>query len=651
VLFNNVLKVSNNLYHKPLLLTLVNSVNTEDSDLELFFREIEKIALGEVDNEIFERAKEEIFNEISSSETKFEFENLNFEKKIIDFIKSISFKEIIKYVFNSEKTAPIEVLKIPSNKQEIIFKLKTSERPFALIKIGDITNWIKNTLKGYEINEKFEDESIFKNINSNQDINILMGSRSFYEGWDSNRPNIILFINIGKDADAKKFLLQSIGRGVRIEPIKNKRRRAQYLYNNKELDENIFKSIKEFIEPLETLFIFGTKADNLKEVVQTLKQQKQENKLGDLFEINTLVKDKLLLIPTYKVSDKFIFEEKDVIKYYINDTDFDNVKNYFNYIGDKIALCKFDVDVKLISSLKKGFNDNKDYFFKKSNEQLKVKNVEFLLQNIFKHFSNKVRDFNSFKQLEEEIIHFKKISTTNISEEKLKLLQEKIDEVKKAKDKEKYEKELDDQFDSGKISKDDYEAKIKEIQNLVKEKEFDYDANEKIKLKYVANHYYLPVVLSDSEKSDFIVHIIKHKSEVDFINELEEYLKKENNFFEKFDWWFFSKIDETLDEVYIPYYNPTTNRMDKFKPDFIFWLCKENNYTVLFVDPKGTEHTTGYRKIDGYLRIFKNELETEYDNRKFIVKTKLLLKAKDLAKVPDNYKEYWFENLENLVLN
>jgi len=75
VLFNNVLKVSNNLYHKPLLLTLVNSVNTEDSDLELFFREIEKIALGEVDNEIFERAKEEIFNEISSSETKFEFEN------------------------------------------------------------------------------------------------------------------------------------------------------------------------------------------------------------------------------------------------------------------------------------------------------------------------------------------------------------------------------------------------------------------------------------------------------------------------------------------------------------------------------------------------------------------------------------------------
>jgi len=91
-----------------------------------------------------------------------------------------------------------------------------------------------------------------------------MGSRSFYEGWDSNRPNIILFINIGKGTDAKKFVLQSIGRGVRIEPLPNKRRRAVYLYNNQEIDNDIFNKIKDYIEPLESLFVFGTKADNLK---------------------------------------------------------------------------------------------------------------------------------------------------------------------------------------------------------------------------------------------------------------------------------------------------------------------------------------------------------------------------------------------------
>ena len=31
-------------------------------------------------------------------------------------------------------------------------------------------------------------------------FNILFGSRSFYEGWDSNRPNVMNFINIGSEA-------------------------------------------------------------------------------------------------------------------------------------------------------------------------------------------------------------------------------------------------------------------------------------------------------------------------------------------------------------------------------------------------------------------------------------------------------------------
>ena len=62
-----------------------------------------------------------------------------------------------------------------------------------------------------------------------------MGSRSFYEGWDSNRPNILLFINIGVRKESKKFVLQSVGRGLRIEPLKNKRKRLQNLINTKEV--------------------------------------------------------------------------------------------------------------------------------------------------------------------------------------------------------------------------------------------------------------------------------------------------------------------------------------------------------------------------------------------------------------------------------
>ena len=85
-----------------------------------------------------------------------------------------------------------------------------------------------------------------------------MGSRAFYEGWDSNRPNVILFINIGVGTEARKFVIQSIGRGVRIEPIKNKRKRLMRFVKFKNQDEGLFAKIKHIFAPLETLFIFGT---------------------------------------------------------------------------------------------------------------------------------------------------------------------------------------------------------------------------------------------------------------------------------------------------------------------------------------------------------------------------------------------------------
>jgi superfamily II DNA or RNA helicase len=648
--YEEIRKISDFLYHKPLLLTLVNSVNTEDSDLELFFKEIEKISAGKGNNEILEIAKSEIIKELSSEEAKLEFEEKHVNYKTVEeTIKNLTYTDILNHVFNSQTTGKIEVLKIPSNKQELIFKLATSDRPFALMKIGDITEWIKNKLSNYEIIEKFENESFFKNINNNKDISILMGSRSFYEGWDSNRPNIILFINIGKGTDAKKFVLQSIGRGVRIEPLPNKRRRAIRLYNNQEISRELFEKIKEHIEPLETLFVFGTKAENLKEVLNTLKQEKTEELLGDLFEINPNIKDKELLIPVYIDSENIIAEEEDIIKYRINPEDYEMVKNYFNYIGDKILLCKFNFDIRVLNKIKEAFNGQKNKYFIETNEQPKINNPEFLLQSIFKHFSNKTKEFKTFKKLENEIIHFKRIT---ITVDKLNSLKEKIEKVKKSKDKEQLKKELKEKLAKQEIDIDEYTAQLEKLStDIVKEVESTYSANERLKIKYIANHYYIPVVLSESEKIDFIKHIIKYKSEIEFINKLEEYLQKEgnlfnDNLFKQCDWWFFSKIDETLDEVYIPYYNPKTNRIDKFKPDFIFWLKKGNEYTILFVDPKGTEHIDGYRKIDGFKTTFSKP-KYEYDNLNITVK--LLLYTSDIRKAEEEYRDFWFDNLSEML--
>jgi hypothetical protein len=319
--FEKIKQIDSTLYHRPLLLTLVNSVNTEDSDLELFFRELEKVAKNEIKANLLKEAKEDLVQEFSNHPT-FKFEELECVINT-DLVSELDYKDILKYVLNAKTPGKIEVLKIPGNRQELIFRLMTADKPFALIKIGDISGWLKDKLEGYEINESFENESYFRRINyDDSDINVLMGSRSFYEGWDSNRPNLLLFVNIGVGNDAKKFVLQSVGRGVRIEPQKYQRKRLQNLLNTKVVQEQLFEKVKNLILPIESLFVFGTNAENLNEIIETLKAEKQDENLGDAFILNPEAQKHTLLVPVYKITEKIFAEEQDPQKYPISREDF-----------------------------------------------------------------------------------------------------------------------------------------------------------------------------------------------------------------------------------------------------------------------------------------------------------------------------------------
>jgi len=105
--FEKIRDVDSTLYHRPLLLTLVNSVSVEDSDLELFFRELEKIANGAVNTDLLQIAKEELIQEFSSNAT-FTFEDI---KCTVDaaLISQLDYKDILRCVFNAETPGKIEV--------------------------------------------------------------------------------------------------------------------------------------------------------------------------------------------------------------------------------------------------------------------------------------------------------------------------------------------------------------------------------------------------------------------------------------------------------------------------------------------------------------------------------------------------------------
>ncbi len=184
--------------------------------------------------------------------------------------------------------------------------------------------------------------------------------------------------------------------------------------------------------------------------------------------------------------------------------------------------------------------------------------------------------------------------------------------------------------------------------------EFDYDG-KKIAIRHIAQHYYLPVILSEDERVDYIRHIIKTGSEAQFLQALEGYLSQPHNGFQAFDWWMFSKLDESLDEVYIPYYDPKANRIARFKPDFIFWLQKGSNYLIVFVDPKGTEYRDADRKLEGYRMVFEDgnghPIVLDYNDKGSHVTVRVLcfLWTTDSARIPGNFRQYWTDNVSELV--
>ncbi len=649
-----ILKVQQGLYHNPLLLVLVNSVNTEDADLKLFFRELERIGKGDINNKIFKDSLNELWEELKQ-EPEFMFEEGKRIKIDGAILRHITKEDVLNNIYNSKAAGEIEILRRQFDRKELAFKLKTSDKPFALIKIGDISSWLKDEFVGYEIQERFEDESFFESLNEeDSEINILMGSRSFYEGWDSNRPNVINFINIGIGVDARKFILQSVGRGVRIEPIENRRKRLMQLYNIKDIDEILYSKIKNKVLPVETLCIFGTNRDALEKVVKTMEiEKKKEGELQLSLFVNEEVHKHPLLIPIYKIADQPILKQKKQAKFEITDMDFCILSQFANYvIDDRVLLMKYsrsftNFPVEKIKKFRESIVKKEDFYCP---GEKNYKNLNVVIERILDYFSAFPEEFREIKKLTDEIRHFKniKVYLKDINE-----LKEKIDKVKDFKDPDVLEKEVDDKFDRGEVTKDEYKKVIKRIEGMVREEMVEYKG-KRLRITNIAKHYYIPLIVADSisddEKTDYIKHIIKVPSEIRFISDLEKYLAKPDNKFEEFDWWLFSKLDESLDDIYIPYFNPNINKYSPFHPDFIFWLKKGVNYFIVFVDPKGTEHTAALRKIDGYEEIFmENGRERIFSYNGSKARVRLYLRTKDVSKASAKYRSYWFDNIEKML--
>ena len=105
--------------------------------------------------------------------------------------------------------------------------------------------------------------------------------------------------------------------------------------------------------------------------------------------------------------------------------------------------------------------------------------------------------------------------------------------------------------------------------------------------------------------------------------------------------WKSSKIDESIDKIFIPYFNE--NSYNRFFPDFIFWIKHNDKYKIIFVDPKGVSKGIDktMRKIDGFNDIF--EAQKDILKRNKIEVELVLIGNLDNWQGEEGYKKYWRE--------
>ncbi|MBI4025941.1 MAG: DEAD/DEAH box helicase family protein [Verrucomicrobia bacterium] len=638
------------LYHHPMLMTLVNSVNTEDADLKIYFQQILAIGRGEVPSKIWNEAKAELWEELKDK-PPFLYEDKRRAQIAKEDIEALSVADVWRDVYNFESKGggEIDVLVRPGNRQEIAFKMKTSERPFALIKIGDIADWLREQLTGFNFIETLDTESFFTALNNaDSSINILMGSRTFYEGWDSNRPNVINFVNIGIGEDAKKFILQSVGRGVRVQSWNRERRRFEELYEGFD-DKALFRKLQKRTVAPETLYVLGTNREALHVVLEELKKEKPATQDFLKLDLNPDAPKRLLLVPEYRDHGVPLIEERAPSKFEIATEDFQLLEEYGKAVkDDRILLLAHGALPKQVKHFRKSLEQSETYYAKHSARS--YRNLEVMAGRVLDCFGLRAKEIDRIRALDDkDIVHFQRMSVDKPHAEEI---QRRVDRVL-------FSKTPDGQKRAGEIYTEigqmelDFAGKAQAIALAMKTEGLTGEEtyNDDLALEYLANHYYLPVIYSRGKRLDYIRHIIDTDSEVRFLNALRDYIKKSDCVLRQLDWWMFSKLDQYLDTPFIPYYDPKQNRIARFIPDFIFWGQKVDAYTILFVDPKGMEQIDWERKTDGYRRLFEDAEANlkRFDHEGAQVSVRLFLFTKDRNVCPEgNYKRFWMDSAPTL---
>jgi hypothetical protein len=181
------------------------------------------------------------------------------------------FDQILAALFNAPSGGALHVENLKGTDGEVALRLGEN-LPFGVINVGDASALCRLCQEHDDlvVTEKEFTGSLFQDLNqASSSVNILIGSKKFSEGWSSWRVSTMGLMNIGRSEGPQ--IIQLFGRGVRLKGKDFSLKRSRRLDLLAEAAGGW--SVPKHIETLETLNIFGIRADYMRQFKEYLEEE------------------------------------------------------------------------------------------------------------------------------------------------------------------------------------------------------------------------------------------------------------------------------------------------------------------------------------------------------------------------------------------
>jgi len=180
-----------------------------------------------------------------------------------------AYRDILATLFNAPQGGSLHVRRIKSVGEaegEVALHVGGDNPPFGLINVGDSAKLCSLcALHQAELVVSDSDfgESLFRQIDAaDSPINVLVGAKKFSEGWSSWRVSTMGLMNIGRSEGSQ--IIQLFGRGVRLKGRDFCLKRSRSILG---------VSAPRYLERLETLNVFGIRADYMRQFKEYLEDE------------------------------------------------------------------------------------------------------------------------------------------------------------------------------------------------------------------------------------------------------------------------------------------------------------------------------------------------------------------------------------------